>query len=141
MSRIDSGGQVRQREPRIRDKAYLRYIALLPCVACMCRGRAYHPVEVCHVKVGFPLSGWRAFGHSEKSHDRRAVPLCARDHREGPAAQHANLGGDERAYWERLGIYPPTFCAALAEAYDGRLEGRFAVQIAARGGFPFPEGA
>jgi hypothetical protein len=91
------------------------------------------------VKVGFPEAGWRAFGHAEKSHDRRAVPLDPNCHRLGPIAQHANLGGDERTYWERLGVYPPTFCAALVEAYEAGTDGAAVVRRAARGDFPFPE--
>lgn len=138
MSRIAFTGAVRQREPRVRDKAYLGFVAGLPCVACACRGGSRKPVEVCHVKVGFPEAGWRAFGHAEKSHDRRAVPLDHHCHRTGPAAQHANLGGDERTFWERLGVYPPTFCAALGEAYDAGTDGAYVVRAAARGAYPFP---
>lgn len=117
MSHIENTGQLRQREPRIRDKAHLGRVAKLPCIACAVRGRRTWPVEVAHVKIGYPEAGWRAFGHSEKSHDWRTVPLCPRDHREGPAAQHGNRGGDERAYWERLGVYPPEFCQALVDAF------------------------
>ncbi len=125
----------------MKDKAYLGWVAQLPCLACLCRGRRTWPVEVCHIKVGFPLAGWRAFGHAEKSHDRRCVPLCSVDHRTGPIAQHANLGGDERTYWEKLRIYPPSLTDALYEAYLSGAEGRTVLQKAALGGYPFPEGA
>jgi hypothetical protein len=138
VSRIASPGGVRQRDPRVRDKAYLGFIAGLPCVDHACRGQLRKPVEVCHIKVGFPLAGWRAFGHAEKAHDRRTVPLCSECHRTGPRAQHANLGGDERTFWERLGVYPPAFCAALVEAYEEKTDGAYVISSAARGSFPFP---
>lgn len=141
MSRIAFTGAVRQREPRIRDKAYLGFVAKIGCVACLCRGVRTWPVEVCHVKVGFPAAGWRAFGHAERSHDNRCVPLCAEDHRTGPRAQHANPGGDERTYWRNLGIYPPDFCAALYGAYEAGLPGGPVIRQAAAGGFPWPEDA
>lgn len=138
MSRIAFTGAVRQREPRVRDKPYLGFIAGLPCVACACRGHVRRPVEVAHCKAGFAEAGWRPFGHSEKSHDRRATPICAEDHRTGPRAQHANLGGDEAHWWRSLGIYPPTFCAALSEAYDAGTDGAAVVRAAVRGAYPFP---
>lgn len=117
MSRIAGGSDLRQREPRICDTAHLRRIRKLPCIACAVRGVRTWPVEAAHVKVGYPEAGWRAFGHSERSHDSRALPLCAADHRTGLAAQHGNHGGDERAYWERLGIFPPAICQALVDAF------------------------
>lgn len=117
MSQIDSFGGLRQREPRVRDKVHLGKVGKLPCICCAVRGVRTHPVERAHVKVGYPEDGWRAFGHSEKSHDWRTLPLCARCHREGPGAQHGNRGGDERAFWERLGIHPPAVCQALVEAF------------------------
>ena len=138
MSRIASSGQVRQREPRVRDKKYLGFVARLACVSCACRGIKRWPVEVCHVKVGFPEAGWRAFGHAERAHDRRTVPLDSECHRTGPRAQHANLGGDERHFWMQLGIYPPTFCRALSDAYDAGEPGSAVIRAAAAGAFPFP---
>jgi hypothetical protein len=138
VSRIDHPGQVRQREPRIRDKAYLGWIAGLPCVSCAVRGIWRTGVQVAHIKVGYPESGWRAFGHSEKSHDRHTVPLCPSCHVSGPDAQHSNRGGDERAWWEKRGIHPPTFCSALSEAYDAGVAGSTVVRLAARGVFNAP---
>ncbi len=141
MSRIASPGGGRQREPRVKDKAYLGWIAQLPCLACLCRGRRTWPVEVAHIKASFPLAGWRAFGHAEKSHDARTISLCAADHRTGPIAQHANLGGDEREYWRKLSVYPPDLCRALYEAYEAGESGLHILQKASMGGFPFPADA
>lgn len=138
MSRIAYSGGIRQREPRIRDKPYLGWVAKISCVACACRGRRTWPVEVAHIKIGIPAAGWRSFGHAEKAHDRRTAPLCSVCHRTGPVAQHANLGGDESHWWSELGIYPPTFCQALSEAYDAGTGGMAVVRRAAAGGYPWP---
>lgn len=132
MSRIAPMSAVRQREPRVRDKAYLGFVAKLPCIACAVRGVRTWPVEVAHIKCGVPEAGWRAFGASEKSHDARTAPLCRTCHREGPNAQHANRGGSERDWWNSLGIFPPDFCDALRQAYDAGEDGRSVVAEFAR---------
>lgn len=135
MSRIEFSGQVRQRDPRQRDKQYLGWIAKLPCVSCAVAGRMKYGVHAAHIKVGYPEAGWRAFGHSEKSHDRRAAPLCPSCHQHGPGAQHRNEGGDERAWWDRLRIHPPTFCSALVAAYEAGTPGQEVIRQAAAGKF------
>lgn len=133
---------LRQREPRVRDKKYLEWLHQgIRCVSCAIHGRRRSSEHAAHIKIGFPEAGWRAFGHSEKSHDRRAVPLCVFCHMYGPHAQHSNRGGDERAWWERLGVYPPAFCAALNEAFDTGGEPDEVIVRAALGEFPFPETA
>lgn len=142
MSRIASSGATRQREPRVRDKAFLGFVAQLPCVSCICRGLPQRTrTEVAHVKCGFPEAGWRAFGHSERSDDRKTVSLCVECHRTGPAAQHANLGGDERHFWRKLAVYPPALCAALVEAYEQQESGERVIHNAGLAYYPFPEGA
>jgi hypothetical protein len=139
VSRIAFTGSVRQREPRVRDKPYLGFIAKQYCVACYCRGGFQTwPVEVAHIKVGFPEAGWRPFGHGERGHDRHCTPLCAVCHRTGPRAQHANLGGDERHFWADMGVYPPDFCAALGEAYEAGDSGINVIRRASQGAYPFP---
>lgn len=117
MTRIAPTGAVRQREPRIRDKAHLARVAQLPCIICMVQGRRRWPVQVAHIKAGWAEDGWRAFGHSEKAHDHRTAPLCVEHHMTGQDAQHRNPFGDERAWWEHWGVYPPAFCQALVEAF------------------------
>ena len=138
VSRIETGGALRQRDPRVRDRAYLGWIKDLPCVSCAAQGFTRFGVHAAHVKVGFPEAGWRAFGHAEKSHDRQATPLCADCHQYGPDAQHRNRNGDERAWWERRKVYPPAFCEALRGAYESGEPGSWVVRRAARGEFPFP---
>lgn len=121
MSRIESHGVLRQREPRIRDKAYMGWIAQLPCLACIARhGRYTKPVQVCHIRAGYPEDGWRDFGKAEKPHDRRTWPGCPACHMYGPDSQHAM---NERVFWERLMIHPPALCAALVSAYEAGEDG------------------
>jgi hypothetical protein len=91
------------------------------------------------VKCGFAEAGWRAFGHSEKSHDARATPLCADCHQYGPDAQHRNRDGDEAQWWRRRGIYPPAFCGALYAAFQAGESGDWIIRRAARGEFPWPD--
>jgi hypothetical protein len=131
MSMIANTRPVRQREPRVRNKAYLGFIAQLPCIACMVEGITRFSVEVAHVKCGYPEDGWRAFGVQEKPHDERTVPLCTHHHRTGRNAQH---GTDERSWWERLNVHPPALCAALAQAFPDRNSG---IAVIRRfGGYP-----
>lgn len=133
MSRIESNGILRQREPRVRDKAYLGFVAGCKCIVCAVYGITRRPVEVAHCKTGYPQSGWRSFGISEKAHDGRTTPLCALHHREGPQAQHKNVWGGERNFWEHHGIYPPDFCEALYAAFQAGDNGERVVdEFAAR---------
>ena len=133
MSRIVPYGEVRQREPRVRDKAYLGWVARLPCIACACRGRTREGVHVAHIRMGVPgVAGWREVGKSEKPSDHRTAPLCPSCHLDGPDAQHRM---SERAFWERLNIWPPAFCAALQKACISGEDGRQVIRQAARGEF------
>lgn len=133
MSRIAPFGQVRQREPRVRDRAYMAWVAQLPCVACACRGRLKRGVHVAHIRAGYPdRPGWREFGKAEKPHDTHTAPLCPGCHLDGPQAQHR---GSERAFWEALGIHPPDFCNALATACLAGESGDNVVRRAAAGEF------
>lgn len=125
MSQIENNSPLRQREPRIRNRAYLAWVSKLPCVNCLSRcGALRFGVHCAHIKIGYPEAGWRAFGHSEKSHDERAVGLCPSCH----MRQHSNAGGDERWFWESMGIYPPALCQALVEAFARGESGRKVVE-------------
>lgn len=140
MSYVPNDRPLRQREPRVRDKAYLGWLHDgLACVSCSVHGRYGRAEHAAHIKVGFPEAGWRAFGHAEKSHDSRAAPLCASCHQHGSDAQHKNRGGDERSWWERLGVYPPDFCEALYAAFQNGEDGNAVIRKAGRGEFPFPD--
>jgi len=137
MSRIESFGGLRQREPRVRDKAYLGRVAQLPCVACFVRrGALVRPVHVAHIRTGFIAEpGWRAVGAGERPSDARTAPLCPRCHM---IDQH---GQNERRFWRGLGVYPPAFCQALGEAFAAGSPGAEVVLQAAQGAFPWPDDA
>ena len=99
-----------QRRPRLKDPEYLAFIRRQPCCVCGKPG----PSQAAHVRAGYLEAGWRSTGLGEKPDDRRALPLCAFDHLDGPDAQHR---GGERAWWEARGLYPPELAAAFGEVY------------------------
>jgi hypothetical protein len=78
---------------RERDRNHLRFVASQPCLRC---GRT--PSDAHHVK----FAEQRAIGR--KVSDKFTVPVCRLHHRE------LHKRGDERAWWDALGIDP------LAEA-------------------------
>ena len=90
----------RQRDPRIRDEIYLRYIRRQPC--CICGDDT--SVEAAHLKVGSINGDKRDTGGAEKSSDKWALPLCGRHHKE----QHRM---NELEFWISYGIDP--FALAL----------------------------
>lgn len=137
MSQIAPSGSIRQREPRVRDKAHLAFVSALPCVACYCRGGFItRPVHVAHVRLGFPDEpGWREVGKAEKPCDVRTAPLCPHHHLDGPWAQHRI--GEER-FWRLFDVYPPAFCRALVEARLAGASGRDVIVQASQGAFPWP---
>lgn len=75
----------------VRDKAYLEFIAGLPCIVCLHHGlKQESRTEVCHV-------GDRGLG--QKSSDRDTLPMCGVEHhREGKFSQH-HLGRNFWAHW------------------------------------------
>lgn len=63
--------------------------------------------------MGSPQFGKRETGAGEKADDCWAVPLCAFDHRVGPASQHTE---SEKAFWEKHRINPFVLALALWRA-------------------------
>lgn len=122
MSFIENTRGLRQREPRVRDKAHLGRVARLCCLPCLVRrGAVVRPVEVCHIRMGVPgVPGWRDVGGAEKPSDHRTYPACSACHRTARDAQH-NM--NEREFWEQLGIWPPALCAALVKAFGAGSDG------------------
>ncbi|WP_300573467.1 hypothetical protein [Phenylobacterium sp.] len=100
-----------QRQPRVRDNAYLAFVRRQPCMKCGTTQR----VEAAHVRAGYPEDGWRPTGMQEKPDDVRTLPLCRDCHREGPDAQHKR---NERTFWSDLGIYPPDACRSLRKRFE-----------------------
>lgn len=105
-----------QREPRVKEPAYLQWVRRLPCVICGTTNR----VEAAHIRSGYSAPGWPPTGMAQKPSDFRCAPLCATCHREGPDSQHR---ANERAWWACHGIDPPDFCAALRAAYLAGTDG------------------
>lgn len=116
-----------QRQPRIRDTTYLQWIRRLPCIACM-RARVVGSlrIEAAHIRFADAAAGWRNTGMSEKPDDYRTAPLCRLHHQDGPDAQHRQ---NERQFWEKLNIHPPTLCAALLKAYNEGRDGVLVIQM------------
>jgi hypothetical protein len=102
--------ELRQREPRQEDRAFLAFVRLRPCCAC----GAAPPVQAAHVRMACPEQGKRQTGKGERPSDRWAVPLCQACHQDGPGAQHK---GAEAAFWRRAGINPFAIAAALYEEF------------------------
>jgi hypothetical protein len=97
---------LRQREPRERDEAHLRFVREQPCCLGFCQRQA----EAAHLRMSNPAIGKEAAGKGEKPHDKFTVPLCPYHHRTGVDSQH---NSNERAWWEMRGIDPWTVAASL----------------------------
>lgn len=83
------------------DPTHLALVRRLPCLYC-----GLEPSEAAHVKFSDARSGhFNKLGRRPR--DSETVPLCAEDHR---LARHAQHQGNERAFWEALGIDP--YCVA-----------------------------
>lgn len=91
--------ELRQRAPRQRDDAHLRYVRAQRC----CIGFCNRPAEAAHIRMACDAIGKRPTGMQEKPDDRWTVPLCGYHHRTGVGAQH-KMG--EREFWELAGINP-----------------------------------
>jgi hypothetical protein len=95
-----------QRQPRVRNNAYLAFLRRQPCLRC---GKT--PSDAAHVRFAPHGSGWRYVGKGEKPDDGRAVPLCRDCHR----MQHDMK---ESRFWaEELERDPVETCATLMAAF------------------------
>ena len=96
-----------QRQPRVRDNAFLAFLRRQPCLVC---GRT--PSDPAHIRFAPHGSGWRYVGKGEKPDDARAVSLC----RECHTRQHAM---SERRFWEEvLRLDPVATCASLRQRFE-----------------------
>jgi hypothetical protein len=86
---VDKGALTIGEPRRYRNKEHLRFVAQQACLVC---GRM--PSDPHHLRFMQP----RALGR--KVSDEFAVPLCRTHHRA------AHRAGDERAWWEQVGIDP-----------------------------------
>lgn len=99
-----------KRQPRERDNGYLAFLRRLPCVACVKLGGSCGPTQAAHLRFSDAARGRINSGMQQKPSDRWATPLGAGHH----AEQHA---GNERAFWDRLGIDAGDLCEALYAAF------------------------
>lgn len=119
------GEPLRQRQPRVRDKAYLGWVAKLPCLPTMIlEGRQRTDVQVCHLRMSSLKHGKRQTGGAEKPSDVWVIPMRVFWHLDGPAAQH-RIG--EPAFFDMLGINPFDFCIDLRAAYEAGLSGQVVI--------------
>ena len=102
--------ELRQREPRVEDKAFLAFVRTHRCAAC----GAPPPNHAAHIRMACPALGKRSVGTAEKPDDRWAVGLCRECHQDGPQAQHK---GSEAAFWRRVRVNPFAVAQALYEAF------------------------
>lgn len=93
---------------RVEKPAYLDFIRSLPCLVTRREG-----VEAAHVSFADPRAGKLGRGKGSKESDCWAVPLSPDEHRK----QHS---GDEKSYWQSVGIDPIQTAAFLHSAYPHR---------------------
>jgi hypothetical protein len=90
----------KKREKRDLNPGHVGLIQECPCISC----GEDHPGrrrEAAHIRYSDAEAGKVNPGMGRKPDDRWTLPLCKRCHQDGPKAQHK---GNERAFWERLGI-------------------------------------
>lgn len=97
-----------QREPRLHDDGYLRWLRKRPCCVC----GAAPPVDACHVRFASAAYGKRDTGMGEKPSDRWSIPMCRTCHMK----QHAM---NEREFWRERRILPLLLAQKLYSEYGG----------------------
>lgn len=90
---------LRQRQPRVEDKAFLAFVRARPCCVC----GVFYPIQAAHIRNSSPEHNKRATGLGERPDDKWTVPLCVGCHLDAPDSQH-RVG--ERAFWSRVGVDP-----------------------------------
>lgn len=111
---------IRAKDPRIREKDYLGWVARLPCLSCMTQSVYTTQVQVCHIRMSDADAGWTNPGMQQKPHDRRVWPGCVKCHLDGPNAQHKS---NEADWWRKLGVDPVALVRDLNTAYDAQQPG------------------
>lgn len=99
---------LRQRQPRIKDAAFLKFVRQQPCTTC---GKAA-PNQAAHIRMGSLAYDKRSTGAGERPSDRWSTPLCAKCHL---YTQHT-MG--ERAFWEAHKIDPFAVAKKLFAAFN-----------------------
>lgn len=99
---------LRQREPRQRNEAFLKFVRAHPCCVCF----APAPSQAAHIRMGSIDHGKRQTGVGERPSDCWSVPLCARCHLYD---QHCT---GERLYWRWTGIDPIALAQRLYAEFE-----------------------
>lgn len=108
--------ELRQRQPRVRDKGFLAFVRTKPCCICGATGRT----QAAHIRYGDPARGESSTGMAQKPNDRRAVPMCGPLLGAMPPIKGCHFeqhGQNERAFWERKGLDPFVIAARLSAEY------------------------
>lgn len=101
---------LRQREPRITDKAFLAFVHTKPCCAC----GTFSDVQAAHLRRPCLERGKRATGLGERPNDFWSVPLCRGCHLDSPNSLHRT---SEEVFFARLKIDPFALAADLYEEF------------------------
>ena len=101
--------ELRQRQPRVEDAAYLKKVRCCPCISC---GEDVG-CDAAHVRMGTPDKPNAGVG--AKPDDMYTLPLCRSCHLTGAESQH-HVG--ERKFWHDVGIDPIATCRALYKLRD-----------------------
>lgn len=103
--------ELRQRQPRIEDKAFLAFVRQHRCLSCGCAP----PVQAAHLRGPCLELGKRQTGKGEKPSDRWALPLCPDCHLDKNYSLH-RMG--EQRFFARIGINPFEEAAKLYAAFE-----------------------
>lgn len=112
-----------EKDPRVRDTAFMGFVAGLPCIACMVRGVHKRGVHVAHLRGGSREHDKRPTGMGEKPSDRWTTPLCPFHHIQGGKRSQHHFPGGEEAFWAAICINPFDLCQALNAAFDAGAQG------------------
>jgi hypothetical protein len=93
----DNGSPLRQRQPRVLDKEYLRWLRTQPCACC----RRAPPSDAAHLRASSLEHGKEMTGFGAKPDDKWSLPLNHRCH----MAQHDH--GNEIEWWKSRGVDDP----------------------------------
>ena len=106
------------KDPRVREKEFLGYVARGPCVVCLSAGVYTREVHVAHIRSASPEHGKRPTGGAEKPSDRWTTPLCPTHHTMGGKMSQHDFPGGELAFWQHHGINPFDLSTALYKAFE-----------------------
>ncbi len=99
--------QLTQRQPRLHDPGFLRFLRKKPCIIC-----GTLPSDACHIRFGSEAYGKRAVGIGEKPDDRWCVAMCRRCH----MLQH---GMNEQEFWRERRMLPLLIAQKFYSEYGG----------------------